>query len=117
MKYGDNPKKGKRKMKKAARKMSKSAKKGALATIVGSAAMKAKKKDAYSGSSEPKTLSKRQSKKVDKKNYPSKEGRSGGKTYTTAETDRMPANPRKELGWADLKNKKDNYSKKNGKKK
>lgn len=71
MKYGDKPK---RKMKKAARKMGKAARKGALASIVGSAAMKAKKKDAYDA-------------------------------------------PHEGLGWADLKNKKDNYSKKNGKKK
>lgn len=49
MKYGDKPK---RKMKKAARKMGKAARKGALASIVGSAAMKAKKEDAYSSSEE-----------------------------------------------------------------
>ena len=96
MKYEDNPKKEERKMKKAARKMRRAAKKVTLASIVGSAAMKAKKKDAYSGSSEPKELSKRDSKKLDKKKFIRQKGNSGGKTYTTAELEKMPGNaPRK----------------------
>ena len=68
MKYEDNPKKEERKMKKAARKMSGAAKKVTLASIVGSAAMKAKKKDAYSafGDGNPKPMTKSDKKQARK---------------------------------------------------
>lgn len=68
MKYEDNPKKEERKMKKAARKMGGAVKKGTLASIVGSAAMKAKKKDAYSGGSKPMEWAHLSKKKEDYKN-------------------------------------------------
>jgi hypothetical protein len=72
MKYEDDPKKGKMKgkmkVKKAARKIGKAARKGALAAIVGSAAMKAKKKDAYSafGDGNPKPMTKSDKKQARK---------------------------------------------------